>query len=201
MEKIILASSSPRRREILELIGISFLVHPSDVDEGYNESNSPEDIVKQLATRKAMDIASYYQEGIIIGADTIVVLDGQILGKPKDEEDAFQMLNRLQGRSHQVFSGVAVVDAKTREVKASYQMTKVYMDPLSEEEIRLYIATKEPMDKAGSYGIQGFGAIFIEKIEGDYFNVVGLPVALLSTLLKDFGIQILKDMIHPKSIV
>ncbi|GBF09992.1 MULTISPECIES: Maf family protein [Tepidibacillus] len=201
MEKIILASSSPRRREILELIGISFLVHPSDVDESYNESNSPEDIVKQLATRKAMDIASYYQEGIIIGADTIVVLDGQILGKPKDEEDAFQMLNRLQGRSHQVFSGVAVVDAKTREVKASYQMTKVYMDPLSEEEIRLYIATKEPMDKAGSYGIQGFGAIFIEKIEGDYFNVVGLPVALLSTLLKDFGIQILKDMIHPKSIV
>lgn len=201
MNKIILASSSPRRKELLELIGISFTIHPSQVIEEVDEDLLPEQVVEQLALIKAKDVSSNYEEGIIIGADTIVVLDDEILGKPQNMDDAFQMLKRLQGRNHKVYSGVAIINVKSDQSLTSHQMTHVYMNSLTDEEIRLYIDTKEPLDKAGSYGIQGIGSLFIEKIEGDYFNVVGLPLSLLVQLLRSFGINVLSDLIHPKSKV
>ncbi|OEF98047.1 hypothetical protein BHF71_03230 [Vulcanibacillus modesticaldus] len=201
MKKIILASSSPRRKELLELIKIPFTVHPSKAEEVIEKDASPEDVVEQLAMIKAKEVSSYYQDGIIIGGDTIVVYNDVILGKPKDEEEAFSMLKMLQGNVHQVYSGVALVDAKTGKSLAAHQVTNVYMSSLTDDEINLYIKTKEPMDKAGSYGIQGYGALFIEKIEGDYFNVVGLPLSLLKTLFEKFGINIMKGILHPKSKV
>lgn len=199
MNKIILASSSPRRKELLQLIHLPFTVHPSDVDENISEPLPPNKMVEELAYRKAADIAKNYHEGIVIGADTIVVLDDEILGKPKNVDDAFAMLTRLQGRTHEVYSGIAIIDAATEKNKVTHQKTKVVMKPLTEEEITLYINTKEPMDKAGSYGIQGIGAMLIEGIEGDYFNVVGLPVSLLTQELQHFGIHIMKQYVHPKS--
>ncbi len=199
MKKIILASSSPRRKELLQLIQLPFIVHPSEVDEHIEEPLAPDKMVEELALRKAMDIAKNYHEGIVIGADTIVVLDNEILGKPKNQADAYGMLSRLQGRAHEVYSGIAIIDAATLYKKVTHQKTKVFMKPLTEDEINYYIETKEPMDKAGSYGIQGIGAMIIEGIEGDYFNVVGLPVSLLAQELHHFGIHIMKQYVHPKS--
>ncbi|WP_339059925.1 Maf family protein [Tepidibacillus marianensis] len=190
---IILASSSPRRKELLQLVGIPFQVHASHVDEEVDQNLSPEEIVEELAQRKAEDVSLSYNHELIIGSDTIVVLDQRILGKPKDSQEAFFMLKELQGRAHWVYSGVAVVDSYTRKVMVSHQKTKVWMRSLSDEEIQAYIATKEPLDKAGSYGIQGIGAILIERIEGDYFNIVGLPLVLLQHMLQNFNISILKE--------
>ncbi len=192
MEKIILASASPRRKDLLEMLGISFTIHPSTLDEEIDPNYLPSQVVEQLALMKAKDISYHYQEGIVIGADTIVVLDNQILGKPRDEAEAFQMLKKIQGKEHQVFSGVAVIDTKTGKTLASHEMTKVVMAPLTDTDIDAYIGTKEPLDKAGAYGIQGIGAIFIEKMVGDYFNVVGLPLFLLHSMLKTLGIDVIK---------
>jgi len=193
MKKIILASASPRRKELLELIGIPFSVVPSTAEEVIKEGLTPAEIVESLSLMKAQSVSDNLQDGLVIGSDTIVVLDGEILGKPLNEDDAFKTLQKLQGRAHYVFSGVAVIEAETGRKKVSHQVTKVYMCELTDEEIADYIATKEPMDKAGSYGIQGLGAINIEKIEGDFFNVVGLPLALLKTLLNYFDIKIMRD--------
>jgi len=193
MKEIILASSSPRRKELLELVNIPFKVHPSDVNEEIDQPLPPNKVVEELALRKAKDIAKNYQQEIIIGADTIVVLSNEILGKPCNEQEAHQMLSKLQGRVHEVYSGVAVIDSKTGETVVSHRVTKVHMQSLTDEQIKAYIETKEPMDKAGSYGIQGIGAIFIEQIEGDYFNVVGLPLSLLTNILKRFEIDVIKD--------
>lgn len=194
MKKIILASSSPRRKELLELIGIPFIVDPSQAEEIIDELLTPKEVVESLALLKAKDVAKRYPEGIIIGADTIVVLDNEILGKPVSHADAFNSLQKLQGKAHQVYSGVAIINAKTNQSCVCHQATKVFMSPLNEAEIHHYIATGEPMDKAGSYGIQGIGAVFIEKIEGDYFNVVGLPLSLLRKQLKDFQINLVTDL-------
>jgi len=193
MKKIILASASPRRKELLELIGIPFSVVPSTAEEVIKEGLTPAEIVESLSLMKAQSVSDNLQDALVIGSDTIVVLDGEILGKPLNEDDAFKTLQKLQGRAHYVFSGVAVIEAETGRKKVSHQVTKVYMCELTDEEIADYIATKEPMDKAGSYGIQGLGAINIEKIEGDFFNVVGLPLALLKTLLNYFDIKIMRD--------
>ena len=201
MRKIILASSSPRRKELLELVGIPFNIHPSDVIEKMDDDLEPSQIVEQLALQKAKDVAKYYDEEIIIGADTIVVLQGQILGKPINEEDAFRILKQLQGKPHLVYSGIALIDSKTGRSQTNHQVTKVFMSSLTDEEILSYIQTKEPMDKAGAYGIQGIGAIFIEKIEGDYFNVVGLPLSLLNSFLKSFDVDVMADFVNPKSKV
>jgi len=202
MEKqIILASASPRRKELLELLKIPFQIHPSDVEEKVEEDILPYELAEQLSLIKAKDVAAQYQEGIVIGADTIVVLDDQILGKPSGEKEAFEMLSKLQGRQHEVFSGVTLIDAKTGKTLTSHQKTTVFMQPLSKAEIESYIRTKEPLDKAGSYGIQGIGSLFIERIEGDYFNVVGLPLSLLHSLLKELGVHMIKDLMHPKSMV
>ena len=191
MKKIILASQSPRRRELLTQIGLEYEVCPSSVEEAVTESN-PVEIVKSLSLQKAMDVAEkkkaeYSEESLlVIGADTIVVYDNKILGKPKNEEDAISMLSMLQGKTHSVYTGVALilVEAGRVEVKSFAEETKVTMYPMTQEEILWYVGTNEPMDKAGSYGIQGYCARFIEKIQGDYNNVVGLPVAKIYQEIK-----------------
>lgn len=192
-KKIILGSASPRRRELLAQIGIEFEVLVSDGEERYT-STEPEAIVEELALSKAENVAAAMEckrDCVIIGADTIVVLDGKVLGKPKDETDAFEMLRSLQGRAHQVYTGTALLDYDAdgkKSVICHAERTEVFVHAMEDAEIRSYIATGEPMDKAGSYGIQGKFAAYIERIEGDYYNVVGLPVAYLYQQLKSFGV-------------
>lgn len=186
----ILASSSPRRRELLAGLGIQFSIDPSTEEESFEDGTPPGEIVKLLSLRKANSVAAKYERGFIIGADTIVVFGDEILGKPSDREDAFAMLSKLQGKEHTVFSGIAIVDAGNGGSKVSYSSTKVKMKSLSEDQINRYIDTGEPHDKAGAYAIQGYGATIIEKIDGDYFTVVGLPLSLLSDMLADFGVDV-----------
>ena len=207
-KRIILGSASPRRRELLEKSGISFEVRDSDKEEVYH-SLIPEEIVKELALSKAENVADDLREKqeqvkqisfdkknnvlldtIVIGADTIVVSDGSILGKPKDEADAVRMIRSLQGRSHKVYTGVAILDyddeGKRKSVVHAVE-TEVFVNPMSDEEIREYAATGEPLDKAGAYGIQGRFAAYIERIDGDYYNVVGLPVSYVYRQLKEIA--------------
>lgn len=192
--KIILASASPRRRELLTQIGVNFAVQPACGEEVITGSN-PEEVVKELSAQKAEEVAKMQQEGdwLVIGADTVVSCDSRILGKPKDEADAFVMLSMLQGHTHEVYTGVTLYwSANGKEQKLTFaEQTKVTMYAMTAEEIRSYIKTGEPMDKAGSYGIQGKCAAFIEKISGDYNNVVGLPVARIYQELLQKGIDIL----------
>lgn len=248
--RFILASSSPRRRELLEGLGLAFIIHPSEADEDVPVGTKPAALVEMLSLRKAQAVAQYYEQGLVIGSDTIVVLEDRILGKPVDEEDAFTMLSQIQGRTHTVFSGVAIVDAKSGEALVEHQSTQVTMRSLSEWEIRKYIKTGEPMDKAGgydttmhlgdigqyriisespdgrpeiivghtvskvtfrpmsdeeiwayvktgdpldkagAYGVQGIGSVFIEKIEGDFYSIMGLPLNLLYQMLLMFGISL-----------
>lgn len=182
-EKIILASGSPRRRQLLDMAGFDFEVIPANVDESADPLLGPEELVAALSEKKAL--ALDIKNAVIIGADTVVAIDGLILGKPKDEEDAYNMLSRLQGRMHVVYTGVTVVAAakSSTDIKTFVESTKVFMRPLTEGEIHAYISTGEPLDKAGAYGIQERGAVLIERIEGDYFTVVGLPLCRLNKLL------------------
>lgn len=193
--KLILASSSPRRQELIRSLGLPYEVISSDVDETVDDQLSPAEVVEVLSLRKAQAVCELIdtsdKKGIVIGSDTIVVFEGQVLGKPTDKQDSFRMLSSLQSRTHQVFSGIACVDSETGICKVSHQITNVKMKPLTNEQIHRYIATGEPRDKAGSYAIQDLGATIIEGIEGDYFNVVGLPLSLLSDLLKAFDIQVI----------
>lgn len=192
-KRVILGSASPRRRELLAQIGINFDVLVSGGEERYT-STEPEEIVKELALAKAENVSAVLEEKascLVIGADTIVVLDGEILGKPKDEEDAFRMLKSLQGRAHQVYTGTALLDYDTEGMKnviRHAECTEVFVHAMTDAEIRQYISTGEPMDKAGGYGIQGRFAAYIDRIEGDYYNVVGLPVAYLYQQLKILGV-------------
>ncbi|RXT14718.1 nucleoside triphosphate pyrophosphatase [Ammoniphilus sp. CFH 90114] len=188
---IILASSSPRRQEMLRNLGLEFTIHPSGADESVEDGLKPAKIVELLAERKAADVASLYESGIVIGSDTIVVLGDKVLGKPNNEEDAFSMLSALQGTTHSVYSGLALIDANNGNRRVGHVETKVRMRPVSKDEILRYIATKEPMDKAGAYAIQGLGSIFVEGIVGDYFSVVGLPVQMMASYLEEFGFSIL----------
>ena len=195
---IILGSASPRRRELLAQIGADFEVRVSNKEEVYH-SNVPEEIVKELALMKAENVAEELAEEnpagavkstVVIGADTIVVLDGKILGKPADEADAVRMLSSLQGRRHDVYTGVAVLDYDENGEKHVYNYPvgpAVYVNEMTEEEIRAYVETKDPLDKAGAYGIQGRFAAHIDRIEGDYYNVVGLPVSRVYRTLRELG--------------
>lgn len=179
---VILASQSPRRRELLGLFSFPFTVQVADVDETMDTSAAPATEVARVSRLKAEAIPCG-QEDVIIAADTIVVCDDRILGKPADEAEAFATLRLLSGRAHQVMTGVTV---RTRErCISTTEITQVFFRALSDKEISRYIATKEPMDKAGSYGIQGGAALFAEKLVGDYFNVVGLPVCRLGQMLKE----------------
>ena len=189
MAKIVLASKSPRRQELLERIGITdFIVRVPDADESYDPAMTPEEIVCHISRVKSMALASADDE-IVITADTMVFLDEKRLGKPKDEADALQMLTALQGRHHTVCTGVTVRQGERVLTRAA--ATDVYFRAATEAELRAYIRGGEPMDKAGSYGVQGQGALLVERIDGDFFNVMGLPVLLLSRMLQQFGVDLL----------
>lgn len=179
---IILASKSPRRRELLKYITTDFTAVSSDVDEALPDGISPSDAVLYLSKIKAEPFRN--DNDIVIGADTVVSIDGKILGKPCDKAEARQMLKSLSGREHSVFTGITVI--KGTKEKSFYTETKVRFFELSDDDISNYIETGEPMDKAGAYGIQGLGSLLVEKIDGDYFNVVGLPVSKLNKVLKEF---------------
>lgn len=205
MGQIILASASPRRKELLEQIGLSFDICPAKGEEIITKT-IPCEVVEELASQKAREVAAMVksyesehkelmspQDIMVIGADTIVAYGNEILGKPKDEEDAFRMLSMLSGNLHSVYTGVSIIllgaSGKAGEI-TFHEKTDVTMRKMDEKEIRRYIATGEPMDKAGAYGIQGKCAIYIDKIDGDYNNVVGLPIAAIYRELKQLGIDI-----------
>lgn len=191
MKKLILASSSPRRAELMKQIGLNFEIKVSSVDEALLPGLSPPELVERLAERKAAAVARELNDGIVIGADTVVVWREQVLGKPLNEAEAFDMLSKLQGGVHEVFTGVALIDARSGKVLVSHEKTRVFFRAVEEEEISRYVASGEPFDKAGAYGVQGLAAIFIKRLEGCYTNVVGLPLARLSVMLKDFGFKVL----------
>ena len=188
MKKLILASASPRRREILSQAGFVFEVMPSTKEET-RRGSTPQEIVEHLAEDKARDTGEACKAPcVVLGADTIVVCDGEIMGKPKDEAEARRMLEKLAGRGHQVYTGVALLEkGDGQRLHTFHQKTEVFVYPMTEEEITGYIATGEPMDKAGAYGIQGRFGMYIEKIEGDYLNVVGLPLARVYREMKLLG--------------
>jgi len=195
MYHIILASGSPRRKELLEQIGIPFTIQVSNKEEVIEEME-PINLVKGLASMKANDIAEKAKaKDVIIGCDTVVVYNNQVMGKPKNEDDAKSMLKKLQGNEHEVFTGVSIIiklemeDGTVSDKEINFAVeTKVFVNSMSDEQIDAYIASKEPMDKAGSYGIQGKFAAHIKKIEGDYYNVVGLPVSTVYDVLLREGI-------------
>jgi septum formation protein len=185
--RIILASQSPRRRELLALIGIAHDVMPADLDESVLPNEAPTTHAERLARAKAEAIARQESNAVVIGSDTIVVLDGDILGKPRDHDDAAAMLRRLSGRTHTVHTAVAV--ARNGQVVSGVESVDVTFRPLSNEQIETYIATGEPMDKAGAYGIQGYGAVIVERVHGDYFAVMGLALGRLVGLLEQAGVR------------
>ena len=186
-EKIILASASPRRRELLHQIGLEIEVLPSRIEEKPT-ATQPEEVVEELSRQKCLDVAGRVQEnGVVLGADTVVALDGKIMGKPGSAGQAAEMLKSLQGRSHQVFTGVTLAEVRKGRIvrqETFSERTEVFLFPMTEEEIEAYILSGEPFDKAGAYGIQGSFARHVESIEGDYNNVVGLPVAAVYQRLK-----------------
>lgn len=186
MEEIILASSSPRRKEILEKHNIFPTIISSDIIERTNIGESSEQIAMSLAFQKAYNISKLYPEKIVIGADTIVCYKKQILGKPKDQDDAFRILKLLNGNEHSVITGISIIQNSTNIKIVDYENTIVKFRNLSDKEIKRYVETNEPMDKAGAYGIQGYGALLVEKINGCYLNVVGLPLVKLDFLLNKF---------------
>ncbi len=183
---LILASQSPRRKELLGYITEDFTIKVSDADESFDPSLSPEEIAKTLASVKGEAVFSLYPEDTVISADTIVVLGERILGKPHSEQEAFSMLKSLSGKSHTVFTGVCILSGDKKICFA--EKTEVNFCALSDDDINSYIASKEPFDKAGSYGIQGKGSVMISSINGDYYNVMGLPVARLNKALKENGL-------------
>jgi len=182
---IILASASPRRRELLGTLGADFTVEPAQGEETTPHCGSADGIVTALAEAKAAEVAAKHPDALVIGADTVVALDGRILGKPKDEADAASMLRLLSGRSHTVCTGLCLIRGGTRLTHA--ETTAVHFRSLTDAEIAAYVATGEPMDKAGAYAIQGLASLFITGIEGDYFNVVGLPLCALGRMLEQMG--------------
>ena len=190
--QIILASQSPRRRELLTQMGLTdFIIRPAQGDEIADPTLSPDKLVEELSRQKAAEVAAAATpEDLIIAADTVVAIDGTVLGKPHSPQDAFAMLSRLSGRHHTVYTGMTV--RRGDKVLTSHEATRVYFRPLTPAEIEAYVSTGEPMDKAGSYGIQGYGSMLVEGISGDYFNVVGLPVCLLGRMLAQFGVDTMK---------
>lgn len=204
MYRIILASGSPRRKELLSLMGVTYEVMVSQKEEKLQDVE-PSGLVMELAKMKACDIAEQVEgPAVIIGADTVVSCKNKVLGKPKDTEDARQMITMLAGNSHEVYTGVTMVIKEANQTERMitfYEATKVYVTPMSEEEIRSYVATGEPMDKAGSYAIQGVFAPYISKIEGDYYNIVGFPISHLYHAAKEAGIDLRTGMrVHTEKV-
>ncbi len=183
--QIILASESPRRKELLRLMGLSYIAVPSEIEEKPPVHASTQELVCSLALQKARAVAGRYPDDCVIGADTVVELDGDVLGKPHTPENAKRYLTRMQGRRHTVYTGVAVLKGGCEDVR--FCTTEVWFTPMSEREIDWYVSTGEPLDKAGAYGVQGPGGIFVDRIEGNYFNVIGMPLPLLYRMLLDAG--------------
>ncbi|MHA1617549.1 MAG: Maf family protein [Candidatus Njordarchaeales archaeon] len=194
---LILASSSPRRIQILKQLGINFRVFEPPWETRI-VSDDPVEVVRYTALEKARSVAGFFTEGLVVAADTIVVIDGEILGKPRSSEEAKSFLKKLSGRTHEVITGLAIIDAATNKERVDHEVSRVKFKELTEDEISLYIMSGEPFDKAGGYGIQGLAALFIEKIEGDYYNVVGLPIRKLYEMLKEFGYDILRKAVQNK---
>jgi septum formation protein len=188
MQNLILASSSPRRKELLENLQISFTILSSEVDESFSPGLSPDEVVMELASRKAQAVFNDNPDAFVIGADTIVVANNEILGKPTNEEEAVAMLKLLSGAQHDVYTGVTIISptSSTR----FFEKTEVWFWELTDDEIRSYVKTGEPLDKAGAYGIQQLGSLLVKKIHGDYFAVGGLPVARTIRELKKAGYQL-----------
>ncbi len=194
MKKIILASASPRRKEILGITGLKFSVCVSDYEEDLDLSLRPRELARFLSRKKAEAVSHKYRNAVIIAADTFIVFKNRLLGKPHTDKEAEKMLKLLNGQAHAVVTGFTIIDTGTGRKLSRSVETKVYFKRLSLEEIHAYVRSKEPLDKAGAYAIQGLGAVFIEKIEGDFFNVVGLPLCAVTESLKEFGVNVLKKV-------
>jgi septum formation protein len=190
-KKLVLASASPRRYELLNRLGLDIIVDPSNCSEDINNNGDYGTLVSELAQKKALTVAKRHKNCIIIGADTIVVIDNQILGKPSCVEQAEKMLKNLSGRWHSVFTGISLIDSDTFEGCKDFEESRVKFKKLTTREISNYIETGEPMDKAGGYGIQGLGSLLVEKIQGCYYNIVGLPLFKLNQLFSNFNIEII----------
>ena len=189
MKKIILASQSPRRKDLLKQIGLEFEIDPSSYEEDMTLKMEPKKLAEFLSLGKAKDVAQRYKDSIIISADTIVAVDGEVFGKPKTPERAKYMLQKLSSRDHSVITWFTIIDTKTNKQISKSIETKVYFRDISDEEIDAYIATGEPLEFAGAYAIQHLGGLFVEKIEGDYFNILGLPILPITIELKKFSIN------------
>lgn len=191
---IILASASPRRKEILENVNLKFTVQSSHIEEVVLENEPPKDLVMRLAFEKCMDVAKKNPNALVIGADTIVALDNNILGKPKDEHHAYKMIKSLSNKKHEVITGISLINLSLNKKVTDYVVSEVTFKDLSEETIKDYIKTKESLDKAGAYGIQGYGALLVDSIKGDYFNIVGLPISKIGDLLKyNFNVNLFME--------
>ncbi|MDI9514441.1 MAG: septum formation protein Maf [Clostridiaceae bacterium] len=196
MPKLILASASPRRKDLLKQIGLEFEAYPADIDEnslGYMDAGK---YAEEMSRRKALMVAKDFygatdEEHLILGADTTVEIDGTILGKPEDYDDAVRMLESIQGKWHRVITGITLVNAKNREVLTDSEMTRVKIRSMTPEMIQAYLRTGESLDKAGAYGAQGYGSLIVERVEGCFFNVIGLPIYKLSRLLEQQGFKML----------
>lgn len=193
MKKVILASNSPRRREILGKF-INFEAVTTEVKEDNDFYKSPDTLVMALAFEKANSVAVKHEDAIVIGADTVVEIEGEILGKPKSREDAKRMMEKLRGKTHKVITGFSIIDLSSDKKYMDYEVTEVVFKDLSDEDIEAYLNKAEYMDKAGAYGIQEEAALFVEKIEGDYLNIVGFPISKIYTVLKDnFDLYLLEE--------
>jgi septum formation protein len=185
--RLILASQSPRRAQLLRMLGLEIETAPADIDETWHTGEEPGGHAERLAREKAAAMAALHPGAVVIGSDTVVAVDGDVLGKPADEEDAVRMLMRLQGRAHEVATGIAVCRAGV--VRSAVERVQVRFRPFSEETARAYAGTGEPLDKAGAYGIQGLGSTLVDGITGDYFAVMGLPIARTMRLLEEAGLR------------
>ena len=188
--ELILASQSPRRRELLARLGLTFTIRPADIDETMDPARSPFDEVARLSARKAAAIAETAGDGaVVVAADTVVVLEDRVLGKPRSADEAREMLRSLSGRPHQVMTGMTVL--RSGRAQTDTVVTDVHFRPLEAAEIEAYVASGEPMDKAGAYGIQGLASVFVDRLDGDYYNVMGLPLCRLCQMLRAAGVEVL----------
>jgi len=191
IKKIILASASPRRKEILEKTGLKFKVDESDYEENMDIRFNPRELASRHSIGKAQAVAAKYSNALIISADTIVLLKNRIFGKPRNRKEAREMLKTLNGKAHTVITGYTILDTDTGKKTTKSVESKVFFKRLTDDEISTYIKSGEPLDKAGAYGVQGLGALIVKRIEGDFFNVMGLPLNALAESLKKFGISVL----------
>jgi len=191
MKAIILASASPRRKELLEQIGLSFTVEPSNYQENIRFDLEPHDLARALSLEKARLVARNHRNALVIAADTFIAFEGKILGKPRTETEAKEMLETMSGKPHSVITGFTIIDADSNKTVSRSVETRVHLRKLGSDEIDAYVRSKEPLDKAGAYAIQGLGSVIVERIEGDYSNVIGLPLSALAESLKEFGVHVL----------